>query len=226
MRAALGTPTARPGRGQPWKYLRQRSAPRVTARRCPMRRTPSRRRQFEGRPLAGALGRGRVDGCIRSRRPAPRGADELVGAPAKPLLRARRCQKLKHKDGCPKGWSLTPLRRCVCNAASIRETLSRPDAIHTQVGRNAHRLLRLPRALPSRCYQGPSSACTGGESLSFDAQEGLLRSVVPDKGATVSRSEILRLAGTHSLNGPLHVRSTMEREVDVATFAPNAMASN
>ena len=27
---------------------------------------------------------------------------------------------------------------------------------------------------------------------------------------------------THSLNGPLHVRSTMEREVDVATFAPNA----
>ena len=59
-------PTARPGRGQPWKYLRQRSAPRVTARRCPMRRTPSRRRQFEGRQLAGALSRGRVDGCIRS----------------------------------------------------------------------------------------------------------------------------------------------------------------
>ena len=27
---------------------------------------------------------------------------------------------------------------------------------------------------------------------------------------------------THSLNGPLHVRSTMEREIDVATFAPNA----
>ena len=45
---------------------------------------------------------------------------------------------------------MTPLRRCVCNAASIRETLSRPDAIHTQVGRNAHRLLLLPRALPSR----------------------------------------------------------------------------
>ena len=89
-----------------------------------------------GRPLAGALSRGRVDGCIRSRRPAPRGADELVGAPAKPLLRARRCQKLKHKDGRPKGWSLTPLHRCVCDAASIRETLSRLDAIHTQVGRN------------------------------------------------------------------------------------------
>ena len=74
-----------------------------------------------------------------------------------PLLRARRCQKLKHTDDCPKGWSLTPLRRCVRNAASIRETLSRPDAIHTQVGRNAHRLLWLPRALPSRCYQGPST---------------------------------------------------------------------
>ena len=56
-------PTGRPGRGQPWKYLRQRSAPRVTARRCPMRRTPSRRRQFEGRQLVGALSRGRVDGC-------------------------------------------------------------------------------------------------------------------------------------------------------------------
>ena len=59
----LGTTSRRPGRGQPWKYLRQRSAPRVTARRCPMRRTPSRRRQFEGRPLAEALSRGRVDGC-------------------------------------------------------------------------------------------------------------------------------------------------------------------
>ncbi|CAH0373477.1 unnamed protein product [Pelagomonas calceolata] len=103
------------------------------------------------------------------------------------LLRARRCQKLKHTDDCPKGWSLTPLHRCVCDAASIRETLSRPDAIPTQVGRNAHRLLLLPRALPSRCYQGPGSACTGGESLSLDAQEGLLRSFVPDKGAAVSR---------------------------------------
>ena len=169
--AAQGCPVSCPGRGQPWKYLRQRTRPRVTARRCPMRRTPSRRRQFEGRPLAGALGRGRVDGCIRSRRPAPRGADELVGAPAKPLLRARRCQKLKHKDGCPKGWSLTPLRRCVCNAASIRETLSRPDAIHTQVGRNAHRLLLLPRALPSRWGQGPSSVCKGGLTLQPEAVE-------------------------------------------------------
>ena len=136
-----------------------------------MRRTPSRRRQFEGRPLAGALSRGRVDGCIRSRRPAPRGADELVGAPAKPLLRARRCQKLKHKDDCPKGWSLTPLHRCVCDAASIRETLSRPDAIHTQVGRNAHRLLLLPRALPSRWGQGPSSVCKGGLTLQPEAIE-------------------------------------------------------
>ena len=52
-----------PGRGAAWKYLQQRSAPRVTARRCPMRRTPSRRRQFEGRQLVGALSRGRVDGC-------------------------------------------------------------------------------------------------------------------------------------------------------------------
>ena len=67
--AAQGCPVSCPGRGQPWKYLRQRTRPRVTARRCPMRRTPSRRRQFEGRPLAGALSRGRVDGCIRSRRP-------------------------------------------------------------------------------------------------------------------------------------------------------------
>ena len=82
-----------------------------------------------------------------------------------PLLRARRCQKLKHTDDCPKGWSLTPLRRCVRNAASIRETLSRPDAIHTQVGRNAHRLLWLPRALPSRCYQGRhADACAGQRS--------------------------------------------------------------
>ena len=174
-----------PGRGAAWKYLQQRSAPRVTARRCPMRRTPSRRRQFEGRPLAGALSRGRVDGCIRSRRPAPRGADELVGAPAKPLLRARRCQKLKHKDGCPKGWSLTPLRRCVCNAASIRETLSRPDAIHTQVGRNAHRLLRLPRALPSRCYQGPSSACTGGLGSYLALQGGAAPALQSPKAGCV-----------------------------------------
>ena len=50
--AAQGCPVSCPGRELPWKYLRQRSAPRVTARRCPMRRTPSRRRQFEGRPLA------------------------------------------------------------------------------------------------------------------------------------------------------------------------------
>ena len=35
--AAQGCPVSCPGRGQPWKYLRQRSAPRVTARRCPMR---------------------------------------------------------------------------------------------------------------------------------------------------------------------------------------------
>ena len=61
--AAQGCPVSCPGRGQPWKYLRQRTRPRVTARRCPMRRTPSRRRQFEGRPLAGALSRGRGDGC-------------------------------------------------------------------------------------------------------------------------------------------------------------------
>ena len=87
------------------------------------------------------------------------------------LLRARRCQKLKHTDDCPKGWSLTPLRRCVCNAASIRETLSRPDAIHTQVGRNAHRLLLLPRALPSRWGQGPSSVCKGGLTLQPEAVE-------------------------------------------------------
>ena len=66
--AAQGCPVSYPGRGQPWKYLWQRTRPRVTARRCPMRRTPSRRRQFEGRPLAGALSRGRVDGCIRSSR--------------------------------------------------------------------------------------------------------------------------------------------------------------
>ena len=46
--AAQGCPVSCPGRELPWKYLRQRSAPRVTARRCPMRRTPSRRRQFEG----------------------------------------------------------------------------------------------------------------------------------------------------------------------------------
>ena len=46
--AAQGCPVSCPGRGQPWKYLRQRTRPRVTARRCPMRRTPSRRRQFEG----------------------------------------------------------------------------------------------------------------------------------------------------------------------------------
>ena len=78
--AAQGCPVSCPGRGQPWKYLRQRTRPRVTARRCPMRRTPSRRRQFEGRPLAEALSRGRVDGCIRSRRPTPRGVDELVRA--------------------------------------------------------------------------------------------------------------------------------------------------
>ena len=45
--AAQGCPVSCPGRGQPWKYLRQRTRPRVTARRCPMRRTPSRRRQFE-----------------------------------------------------------------------------------------------------------------------------------------------------------------------------------
>ena len=51
--------------------------PRAAARRGA---TPSRRRQFEGRPLAGALSRGRVDGCIRSRRPTSRGVDELVGA--------------------------------------------------------------------------------------------------------------------------------------------------
>ena len=50
--AAQGCPVSCPGRGQPWKYLRQRTRPRVTARRCPMRRTPSRRRQFEGRQLA------------------------------------------------------------------------------------------------------------------------------------------------------------------------------
>ena len=61
--AAQGCPVSCPGRGQPWKYLRQRTRPRVTARRCPMRRTPSRRRQFEGRPLAEALSRGRGDGC-------------------------------------------------------------------------------------------------------------------------------------------------------------------
>ena len=66
---------------------------------------------------------------------------------------------------------MTPLRRCVCNAASIRETLSRPDAIHTQVGRNAHRLLLLPRALPSRWGQGPSSVCKGGLTLQPEAVE-------------------------------------------------------
>ena len=129
--AAQGCPVSCPGRGQPWKYLRQRSAPRVTARRCPMRRTPSRRRQFEGRPLAGALGRGRVDGCIRSRRPAPRGADELVGAPAKPLLRARRCQKLKHTDDCPKGWSLTPF----AGACAMQRLLERRFRAQTQFTR-------------------------------------------------------------------------------------------
>ena len=37
--AAQGCPVSCPGRGQPWKYLRQRTRPRVTARRCPMRRT-------------------------------------------------------------------------------------------------------------------------------------------------------------------------------------------
>ena len=139
--------------------------PRVTARRCPMRRTPSRRRQFEGRPLAGALSRGRVDGCIRSRRPAPRGADELVGAPAKPLLRARRCQKLKHTDDCPKGWSLTPLRRCVCNAASIRETLRAQTQFirrqnKTRTGTTAAGGLPSLRAMPCTTNFFGKSLCT------------------------------------------------------------------
>ena len=159
-----------PGRGLPWKYLRQRSAPRVTARRCPMRRTPSRRRQFEGRPLAGALSRGRVDGCIRSRRPTSRGADELVGHRRTTAARST-MSKTKAHGRLPEGVVLDPLRRCMCNAASIRETLSRPDAIHTQVGRNAHRLLLLPRALPSRWGQGPSSVCKGGLTLQPEAVE-------------------------------------------------------
>ena len=61
--AAQGCPVSRPGRGQPWKYLRQRTRPRVTARRCPMRRDAIAAEAFEGRPLVGALSRGRVDGC-------------------------------------------------------------------------------------------------------------------------------------------------------------------
>ena len=36
--AAPAPPTGRPGRGAAWKYLRQRSAPRITARRCPTQR--------------------------------------------------------------------------------------------------------------------------------------------------------------------------------------------
>ena len=160
-------PTARPGRGQPWKYLRQRSAPRVTARRCPMRRTPPRRRQFEGRPLAGALSRGRVDGCWW---------------------------------GPSSAWT-----------SGLASYLALQGGA-APVGHSG-----------SDCSEG--APLGRGESLSFDAREGLPRSFVPDKGGQsvgVNLSEILLLAGTHSLNGPLHVRSTMEREVDVATFAPNA----
>ena len=96
-----------PGRGAAWKYLRQRSAPRVTARRCPMRRTPSRRRQFEGRPLAGALSRGRVDGCIRLRRPTSRGADELVGHRRTTAARST-MSKTKAHGRLPEGVVLDP----------------------------------------------------------------------------------------------------------------------
>ena len=105
--AAQGCPVSCPGRGQPWKYLRQRTRPRVTARRCPMRRTPSRRRQFEGRPLAGALSRGRVDGCIRLRRPTSRGADELVGHRRTTAARST-MSKTKAHGRLPEGVVLDP----------------------------------------------------------------------------------------------------------------------
>ena len=61
--AAQGCPVSCPGRGQPWKYLRQRTRPRVTARRCPTQRDAIAAEAFEGRQLVGALSRGRVDGC-------------------------------------------------------------------------------------------------------------------------------------------------------------------
>ena len=109
---------------------------------------------LRGRQLAGAqpLTGGRLY-TIKTVDPARR--RRTCRGTGEPLLRARRCQKLKHTDDCPKGWSLTPLHRCVCAAASIRETLSRPDAIHTQVGRNAHRLLRRPRVFRRAATRGP-----------------------------------------------------------------------
>ena len=112
--------------------------PRAAAR-CSA--TPSRRRHLRGDSWVGRSAQPWTGGrlyTIKTADPARR--RRTCRGTGEPLLRARRCQKLKHKDDCPKGWSLTPLHRCVCDAASIRETHSRQDAIRAQVKQNAHRL--------------------------------------------------------------------------------------
>ena len=90
--AAQGCPVSCPGRGQPWKYLRQRTRPRVTARRCPMRRTPSRRRQFEGRQLAE---RSAVDGWTAV-------YDQVIGV----TRRCRACSPIPQGSLCTHAGSL------------------------------------------------------------------------------------------------------------------------
>ena len=59
------------------------------------------------RPLAGALSRGRVDGCIRLRRPTSRGADELVGHRRTTAARST-MSKTKAHGRLPEGVVLDP----------------------------------------------------------------------------------------------------------------------